>query len=99
MAVRMPRGLIIDGQGQRLWREVMAEYDLDDEPAKRRVLFDACKLVDQITALEKAAKTAPLTVKGSSGQPVINPLISEIRFSRALLAQLLGRLNFAPLED
>jgi hypothetical protein len=35
-----------------------------------------------------------LTVKGSVGQPVISPFIAEARAQRALLAQLLARLNF-----
>jgi hypothetical protein len=33
------------------------------------------------------------------GQPVISPFIAEARVQRALLAQLLGRMNFAEADD
>jgi hypothetical protein len=52
-----------------------------------------CDLIDELAA---AAKGAPLTVLGSQGQPVINPLISGLRLHRATLASLLKQL---PLPD
>jgi len=97
VTARMPRGL--GYQGQKLWREVIAEYDLDSEPAKLRILFDACKTADAVDELDKAAAKSPLTVRGSAGQEVIHPARSEARFTRGLLAQLLARLNFAPPEE
>ena len=41
----------------------------------------ACRVSDAIAALERAAAKEPLTVRGSAGQKVIQPLISEIRSS------------------
>ena len=35
----------------------------------------------------------PYTVLGAAKQPVVNPLVSEARFQRALLAQLISRLG------
>ena len=93
----MPRGL--GTEGQKLWTGVVAEFDLAAEPHKRRILFDACKTADVIKRLDDAARTAPLTVKGSMGQEVINPLIAQAQVAKGQLAQLLGRLNFAPPED
>ena len=50
-------------------------------------------MADIIAELDEHAAEAPLTVKGSQGQPVIQPTLAEARFQRALLAQLLGRLG------
>ena len=92
MTPRMPKGF--RAAGQKLWRSVIAEYELAYEPHKVEILTHACRVSDAIAELERAAAKEPLTVQGSAGQKVIQPLISEIRFQRGLLAQLLARLNF-----
>jgi hypothetical protein len=94
---RMPKGF--KAAGQRLWRTVIAEYELEYEPHKIELLTHACRVSDLISEIERAAAKEPLTVLGSAGQRVIQPLISEIRFQRGLLAQLLARLNFEGPED
>jgi hypothetical protein len=94
--MRSPAGL--QTTGKRLWRTVTAEFDLEIEPHKVELLGQACRVADQIAELDEAAAEAPLTVKGSMGQPVISPFISEARAQRALLAQLLARLNFEAAE-
>lgn len=90
--MRSPAGL--QAEGRKLWKSITAEFDLETEPHKLRILTDACRVVDQIAELEEAAAEGPLTVKGSMNQPVISPFISEARAQRALLTQLLARLNF-----
>ena len=97
MRPRMPKGF--KAAGQKLWRTVLDEYELDYEPAKIEILTHACRVSDTIAELNRATSKEPLTVRGSAGQMVIHPLISEIRFQRGLLAQLLARLNFAPAEE
>jgi hypothetical protein len=91
----MPRGL--GTEGQKLWKGVVAEFNLSLEPHKQRILFDACKTADVIKRLDDAARSAPLTVRGSMGQEVINPVVGQAQVARGQLAQLLGRLNFVPL--
>lgn len=91
--MRSPAGL--GQQGRKLWRKITIEFELESEPDKLELLFQACKTADQIAELDEAAAEAPLTVRGSQGQPVISPFISEARAQRSLLAQLLARLNFA----
>lgn len=93
---RMTSGLGPDGQ--KLWRAIVAEFDLSLEPHKVQILSQACRVADQIAELDEAAAEAPLTVRGSMGQPVISPFISEARVQRALLAQLLARMNFGSAE-
>ncbi|RFZ47670.1 hypothetical protein DAVIS_00385 [Mycobacterium marinum] len=96
---RMPRGL--GTEGQKLWQSVVAAFELTatDDPDKLRILFDACQTADLVKRLGDAAAKATLTVRGSMGQEVINPLIAQAQSSRMQLAQLLGRLNFTSQED
>lgn len=96
MASKRPKGL--GYQARKLWDSVIAEFDLDTEPDKLRILFDACKLADVIDQLEKGMAGEPLTVLGSARQLTVHPLISELRFTRAQLASLLGKLNFSEDE-
>ena len=80
-------------------RKITDEFDLGNEPDRLELLFQACKTSDQIAKLDEAAADAPLTVRGSMGQPVISPFIAEARVQRGLMAQLLGRMNFAEADD
>ncbi|OAT69579.1 hypothetical protein AWB85_20280 [Mycobacteroides immunogenum] len=93
----MPKGL--DYQGKKLWTEITRIYDLSAEPHKRRLLRDACEMADLIDTLDKAMVGKPLTVKGSMGQQVINPLVSQVQQAREALARQLSRLNFADAEE
>jgi hypothetical protein len=95
--MRQPAGL--DAAGKRLWKSVVDVFDLDEEPHKVQVLTQACRVADIIAELDEHAAEAPLTVKGSQGQPVIQPTLSEARFQRALLAQLLGRLGLPDNDE
>ena len=66
---------------------------------KGRLLTQARRVADIIAELDDAADEAPLTVKGSQGQPVISPFIAEARVQRALQAQLLGRLGLPDNDE
>ncbi|AFR50018.1 hypothetical protein [Gordonia sp. KTR9] len=92
MTLRQPKGL--GYQGKKLWKSITDEFDLDAEPHKIRILFDACKMADAIDRLDKEADKAPLVAKGSYGQPVLHPAFSGAQTARAALAALLARLNF-----
>ena len=95
--MRAPRGL--KEPGSRLWRQITSEFDITRDPDKAELLAQACRVADQIAGLDAAAAEAPLTVRGSMGQPVISPFIAEARVQRGLLAQLLARMNFAELAE
>lgn len=95
--LRMPSGLA--AAGKRLWRSITEEFDLENEPHKVQILREAARVADLIAELDDAAAEAPLTVKGSMGQPVISPFISEARVQRGLLAQLIARMNFEAYMD
>lgn len=96
--MQCPKGL--EYHGKKLWKSITDEFEIEYDPHKQRILLDACKLADQIDVMEKAAAKAPMTVPGSRpGTVVIHPLISELRFTRALLTQTLCRLNFEGTLD
>ena len=79
--------------GRTLWRGVTKSHPLRAD--ELRILEDACREVDLIDDLQAALVDAPKTVKGSMGQMVIHPLISELRQHRATLATLLRGLSLA----
>jgi hypothetical protein len=93
----MPNGL--GSPGRALWKSIVSEFDIDNEPAKQRILFDACKTADVIDRLDKETAREPLTVKGSMGQKTIHPCLAQAQTARGLLAMLLARLNFEGVSD
>lgn len=86
---KRPRGL--KEAGSDLWDSVSSKYKL--RPDEWRVLIDASREADLIARLEDELQDAPLMVKGSQGQLVASPLVSEVRQHRAVLAGLLGKLK------
>jgi hypothetical protein len=72
---RAPAGL--GAAGRELWRDVLGAYLLT--PAEHQVLIALCHAVDQLAKLNAELVSAPLTVKGSRGQQVPNPLLHEAR--------------------
>jgi hypothetical protein len=89
MAIAMPSGL--GESGRRLWSEISGKYGLRADEA--RVLEDAAREADLIATLDAGMAGQSLLVRGSQGQDVINPLISELRQHRATLAALLRQLK------
>ncbi len=79
-------------RGQRLWN-AFTESNPNFGQGEIELLVEACRLVDRLTTLEAELESLPLTVKGSRGQPVPQPLLSEIRAERGLLAKLIEALN------
>jgi hypothetical protein len=79
--------------GAKLWREIVTSGSYELRPDELRILEDACREADLIDDLAAAMKTAPKMVRGSQGQDVINPMISELRQHRATLKSLLGALQ------
>ncbi|MEQ6901821.1 hypothetical protein [Nocardioides sp. YIM 152588] len=102
--VPVPRTL--GDEGKRLWRAIARQWASDGlEPDARelRLLEDACHEADVLqhvsAALAEALDEGRMIVKGSTGQPVTNPLIAEARRSRAQIAALLLKLGLdAPDE-
>ena len=85
----MPAGL--GESGAELWTSIAGTYTLRAD--ELRVLQDACRQADLIAELEEARRGEPLTTRGSMGQDVINPYISELRAHRTVLSNLLKTLK------
>lgn len=79
--------------GKELWRSIHAVFDFEDEPGKLAVLEQACRTRDEIDRLEAAMEGQPYTVLGSAKQVQVHPLVSEARFQRKTLAELLSRIG------
>lgn len=88
--IEAPRGLA--EAGFAFWGEVTGKYELRVDELS--TLEDACREVDIIQQLEvyRLADDFQMFVRGSQGQQVINPVMSELRqhvsVKKSLLAQL-----------
>ena len=89
MAAEAPSNLAV--KGQELWDQIAGFYQL--RPDELRLLEDACREVDLVERLEVELRDAPLMVKGSMGQLVASPLVSELRQHRMAAKALLGALK------
>lgn len=93
-APRAPRGL--GSAGKRMWRGTFAERDdgarLELRPDELVLLVEACRLADDVETLRGELVGASLTVPGSQGQDVVNPLRSELHRTSTRLESILKTL-------
>lgn len=94
---RAPRGFA--KAGKELWRSVHQTFDFEDEPHLLAILEQACRTPDEIDRLEAAMEGQPYTVLGSAKQVQVHPLVSEARFQRKALAELLSRIALPDNSD
>lgn len=83
--------------GKELWSKVVTKYDLRAD--ELRVLSDACREADLVDQLTDELATVGIMSTGSMGQPVVNPLVPEIRQHRSTVATLLGKLKLPDDES
>lgn len=99
MATKAPEGL--GNAGRALWKQIAGSlpdgWELDNR--ERAVLFAACRQRDDISRLEAAIKKDGAMTTGSSGQPVVNPAVTEARQGRLALGRLLGQLQLPDEDD
>jgi hypothetical protein len=93
----VPRGH--DKGGKALWRSVHAVFGFTGEPHLLAILEQACRTRDEIDRLEAAMERQPYTVLGSAKQVQVHPLVSEARFQRKALAELLSRIGLPDNGD
>lgn len=89
-------------EGRRLWRSIWS--DLDSAGAALRSdeidhLEAACDAADKIARVDAELEHAELVVRGSRGQDIAAPLLTEYRQLLALKAQLLARLRLDLLDE
>ena len=94
MNEKPPRGL--GSGGKRLWSAVAGRYELRAD--ELRTLEDAAQEADLIDEMTREQRGQPKTVKGSMGQLVAAPLVSELRQHRATLNTLLRSLKLPEVD-
>jgi hypothetical protein len=79
-----------DGAGAALWHSFADVLDMN--AAETEALRQACFTADELARIHLLlSKTNPL-IKGSMGQPRINPLLAEARHHRRILFKALGQI-------
>ena len=79
-----PHGL--GAAGRAFWRQMVGTFSFD--PAELGTLRRLCTTMSETAALEKClAETGPM-IKGSRGQPVVNPMLAALVTHRKLEDQL-----------
>lgn len=78
-------------RGGLLWESIAHTYELN--PTEIQLLIDACREADLIERLQDALSVSDLTTRGSMGQEVASPFVSEIRQHRLGLSALMAKLK------
>ena len=78
--------------GRKAWRELTTNYDL--EPHERRLVEEACGMLDRAAQLDEQVVADGVTVSGSKGQPVLHPAIPEARQHRQAYSRMISQLSF-----
>lgn len=94
-AVKVPQGLA--ASGQRLWRSVAGDYDLDVH--EELLLLEACRCADRLDRLAKDSADGPLVVTNSRGDQVSQPSLVESRHQQITLSRLLASLRLPSVEE
>lgn len=97
MPTTAPKPSELGSKGSWLWDEITDRYDL--RPDEIRILEDACREADLIERLEVDLRDSALMVKGSQGQVVSSPLVSELRQHRATLSGMLRGLKLPDTDS
>ncbi|MEP9417475.1 P27 family phage terminase small subunit [Gordonia sp. VNQ95] len=89
--------------GRALWRTItvqVADDGMELDARELELLRQACATADDLARIEAEMITDDrLVVKGSQGQPVAHPMLSEARACRAQIASLLARIDLAVPDE
>jgi hypothetical protein len=97
-APKPPRGL--KDAGTALWRQITGAYAFDDSPEALYTLESACRTADVVARLQDVVDNAEvLTTRGSQGQQVALPHLTELRQYRNLMVTLVKSMNLPAEED
>src|SRR4051794_10107269 len=80
----------LGAEGILLWRKLTLEFEFNN--AELELLHQFAQTIDEIGQLKAALAATGTTVKGSKGQPRLNPLWNELRQHRKLADQLVVAL-------
>jgi hypothetical protein len=77
--------------GRKLWRDAVSQYAFRVD--ELTLLERACRQLDLVVAAETECADAPMRVKGSRNQPVVNPVFREARERVARYQSLIKQLR------
>ena len=88
-----PAGL--DAPGRALWSAILGDLEADWQLDSREIaaLTEACRISDQIAALDRAVDADGAMVRGSRGQSVVHPAVGAARQLRLAQLRLLGSIE------
>jgi hypothetical protein len=86
---RAPAGLA--APGRRLWRGMVAKYVLS--PGEMLILEMLCRTHDELDKMHEILADSEVVVRGSRGQPVMHPLLDEVRRHTLLVIKLTAALK------
>lgn len=86
----------LGSSGQKLWREVTAEFELEEY--ELITLKEACRTADRLDDLDKEMEGEPLTVVNSKGDETANPRIIEQRQQAMVFTRLMASLRLPDAE-
>jgi P27 family predicted phage terminase small subunit len=81
--------------GKALWRRMTREFDFNG--AEVELLKQLCDTIDEIAVLKRELDATGPMVSGSKGQPVLNPVFTQLASHRKVADQLTTALAL-PLE-
>lgn len=86
----------LEGSGRALWDGVKDCRKI--EPPFEALLFNACRIADNLDKLAGEIGVSSLTVENSRGDEVANPLLTEHRQQLLALRQVLASLGIDKLD-
>ena len=97
-APKPPPGL--KSAGTALWKQITDSYDFTNAVEQLYTLESACRTADVVARLQDLVDSAEdLATRGSQGQQVALPHLTELRQYRNLMVSLIKSLNLPAEED
>lgn len=93
--VEPPVGLGL--RGSAFWREL--HEALEFEPKESALVLEACRVLDVIDELVGVLERDGSMTKGSAGQPVVHPVVAEIRQQQQTFGRLMGLVRLPEDEQ
>ena len=87
----------LSGRGADLFTTLTASFDFDAHEIV--TVVELCLTASLLARLEAEMQGAPLTVRGSQGQQVGNPILQELARHRSTYLRLYSALNLPELDE
>lgn len=85
------RAAALGERGAAFWGSMQDAFEF--EAKESELLFEACRSLDRIDALEAVLEAAGLVIAGSTGQQILHPAVAELRQQQAQFGRLAGLLH------